>query len=243
MALNNELNFEYMKTEEKEQLQKEIDRLQSKLNELSNDQSYEVGKWYIASSGDVKGYLMLLNNIESNYGFIANYWFTKSGSYSSNAGIFDKIERPATNEEIQTALIAEAKRRGYKKGVTVNRDGLDTFFNGVIELMGEKFSFFERSNTLELGGNIIFKNGKWAEIIENPPLKINGHEMKVDGIEVKFGCAKFNWAQLTNIKNGVKSFNEYISSNRKISSIKLDSGVEITVEQLKQIVDELNKTK
>ena len=83
-------------------------------------------------------------------------------------------------------------------------------------------------------GWTIYRDGKWAEIIEEPKVLINGYEMKQDGDIISFGCAKFDIHQLQRWEYFI---NREYKSNRKIKSIKLDSGIEITVKQLKEIVD------
>ena len=105
-----------MKQEEKEQLQEQIDSLQAKLNKL-NKEEYAKEGWYYVSCGGVKGYLAHFKNPED----LCNptCWFTSGGSFSYG-GDFSKIERPAKHEEIQSALIKEAKRRGFKEGLWLN---------------------------------------------------------------------------------------------------------------------------
>ena len=77
------------------------------------------------------------------------------------------VKRLATEEEVSEALINEAKKRGYKEGVKCKF--------GIIEdirtIETNDFVFKLEYNTLGIklkNGNadIIFKNGKWAEIIE-----------------------------------------------------------------------------
>lgn len=64
--------------------------------------------------------------------------------------------------------------------------------------------------------------------------KINGY----DGVyikqynNVKYGCVGFNIGALYSLLNNIN-----ISDSRKIKSIKLSSGVEITIDQIEQIVD------
>jgi len=71
--------------------------------------------------------------------------------------------------------------------------------------------------------------------------------MQQDGDIISFGCAKFTKSQLTDHYRelryvwcrGQNSEDKMIQSNRTIKSITLDSGVEIKIEQLKQIVDNI----
>ena len=228
-----------MDKEEKEQLQEQIDKLQSKLDELNNESELEAG-WYYATCLGTKCYLCYFNDPKSE--LTSECWFSpSSNSFIDGIGSFSKIERKAKDEEVEAALIKEAKRRGLKDGViaknlwvTDDNYAIKGYYYNIREnvLYGAKES---------CGGSAIFKDGKWAEIIEQPKVTINGYDMEVDGNEVKFGCAKFRKHQITDIYRNIFSFNSHSKSNRKITSIKLDSGVEITLEQLKQINDELNK--
>ena len=59
---------------------------------------------------------------------------------------------------------------------------------------------------------------------------------------IKFGCAIFCRHHIQELNEKIKLFNsgviedDYLDMNRKIKSITLDSGVEITVKQLEEIV-------
>ena len=221
-----------MNTEEKEQLQEQINKLQNKLDELNSKPELEIGKWY--KFGDC---LMVWNDGEITYGFFTDCWGV---DWSFSVGEA-KYATPATNKEVEDALIAEAKRRGFKKGVTFKcavGGGEIKFSKNIYYLSSTQ------GNVLWNGGiGRIFSDGKWAEIIKEPKVTINGYDMNVDGDEVSFGCAKFNKHQITSLMRHINSFDNWSSSNRKIASIKLDSEVEITVEQLKEICNELNKKK
>jgi len=202
----------------------------------------EVGKWY-KEEGDDNFLICITNPFDSNdsgYGF-AHYncgWADSLGTWS-----FKPIL--ATEKEVETALIKEAIKRGLNKSnIIIN------VYNGK-NCNSNTFSYFKYSGVKLLAYDSkglytpVFKNGVWAEIVENAKPKINGYEMEIDGKNGSFGCAKFHktWfqnlhSQITKRNNQVDSF-EY--SNRKIKSFTLDSGVEITLEQLKEIVEYLNK--
>ena len=76
------------------------------------------------------------------------------------------MNRKATNEEIETALISEAKKIGYKKGVKCSfgmaneKRRLET---NDFKLSTDNELFVKRFNSTT--SDIIFKDGKWAEII------------------------------------------------------------------------------
>ncbi len=134
---------------------------------------------------------------------------------------------PATDKEVETALIKEAKKRGFKKGCR-----WDT---GCTAFDDEKFRFF--NNKLLLQGGTIFKDGKWAEIIKDKVPTINGFEMEVNALKVKFGCFEFNVSDVKNLYNKLDFFNKH---NPKIDSFKIDDSV-ITINELKEVVEYLNK--
>lgn len=75
--------------------------------------------------------------------------------------------------------------------------------------------------------------------------KINGHdgELIENKTYIKYGCAYLSIARLKTVVTIAEvwesSYNDIksISHNRMIQSIKLDSGVEMTIEQIKQILD------
>jgi len=116
----------------------------------------EVGKWYKGDTG-----LMVWNNREKTYGFF-NGTFDSGWSFDA---LFDIV--PATDEEVSTALISEAKKRGYKSG---NHNCLT--IGNTCDLVKAKY-FFEYGD-LWMGEitkrNLIFCDGLWAEIIKEEPV-------------------------------------------------------------------------
>lgn len=60
---------------------------------------------------------------------------------------------------------------------------------------------------------------------------------------VKYGCARLDRTGLNEVAKGVELFNTSLddSTNRKIKSITLDSGVEVTAQELKEIQEVLNE--
>jgi len=219
----------------------------------------EVGKWY-----KNKGCIACFEgNGADGYGFNrknewrgkGSQWFKGSdGSYIFEGYLLFKDWTLATDKEVEEALIKEAKKRGFKEGVCINN-----VMNGMLGNIkeGVEFSYNNVTNRLYLidcvydnkanyGSSAvnnkytIFNNGKWAEIIEDKVPEINGCKMEVDGdYHVKFGCARFSKIQLSEWNKALQS--DYGDGNRRIKSMTLDSGVEITVGQLKEVVDYLNK--
>jgi len=66
--------------------------------------------------------------------------------------------------------------------------------------------------------------------------KINGYDGKLESNFVVYGCAKFNIKYIEEL-HGLIGRNKVLNGNKDIKSIKLDSGVEITIEQIKEIYE------
>ena len=138
----------------------EYDKIREMFPEVF-EKELEVGKWYISEYylvyylGNYKCNCIELSNGE----WIENVYHSLSGHLKSY--------RLATEEEVKEALINESIKRGYKKGVKC-AFGTDKY---VRFLETNKFNFDLKYNMLSIkdkNGNadIIFKNGKWAEIIK-----------------------------------------------------------------------------
>lgn len=126
----------------------------------------EVGKWY-KSVGGLYCVTDIENDLVSAYGFENGNW-RESGTFKMCFAVNDIL---ATPEEVETALIAEAKRRGFKEGakcVSLLRPyGYETLF--------KYFDFEFDLNRLWIDSDdykcCVFSNGKWATIISEPTQK------------------------------------------------------------------------
>jgi hypothetical protein len=74
--------------------------------------------------------------------------------------------------------------------------------------------------------------------------KLNGYEgklektMQLEGDLIVYGCAKFSTYWIEELYKAFEKIELFSKNNtRKLKSIKLDSGVEITIEQIKQIYE------
>jgi len=130
---------------------------------IKEEFEFEVGKWY--SDGD---WLLCITEIKNGrvyfYGFKLDFlhdW--------ADEGWFKNAMKPATDKEVETALIKEAKKRGFKEGAKID-DAL-----GDNENIVEGFGMYYESGSLWATDNyrvyILFKKGKWATIIEEPKVK------------------------------------------------------------------------
>jgi hypothetical protein len=66
----------------------------------------------------------------------------------------------ATYKEVEEALIKEAKKRGFKEGVSF------LSISDGVKKQGSYFGYYSTNNQICLGGGTIFKDGQWATIVE-----------------------------------------------------------------------------
>ena len=164
-------DVEALITESKDTVQsykKERKQLKKQLEELPK---LEVGKWY---KFDLS--LMFVKNKPTNNNVIG-YGFDGTGLWTDKYHYWESYKdnyRPATDKEVQTALIAEAKKRGFKEGVTAN------CFNNFKSQSDIGFKFISIDNGLLFQNQCIFLNGKWATIIEQKKVSISGDFTKED---------------------------------------------------------------
>jgi len=107
-----------------------------------------------------KDWISYYENDVLKYGISASGdWFkSKSNSYYSEC----ESNRVATEQEVKTALINEAKKRGFVKSASFN--SLD---GNTCNLLGTDFILNRNTLYASDGVNdVLFDNGKWATIIE-----------------------------------------------------------------------------
>ena len=137
---------------------------------------FEIEKWYKSEYTDA-----MLFQFENGrgYGVDDNEWRSNDPMHNNN-----KAWTEASKKEVEKMLIKEAKRRGFKEGVKFKS------VNGHPFTLDECwFSDLDSYTMWSSGCGIIFKNGKWAEIIENK-LKINGKEVKIEKDRITIGCVE-----------------------------------------------------
>ena len=123
-------------------------------------EEFEVGKWYKGSS-DIIGFY------ESRYG---NYGIGYKGEWSNDVTMDDFIFwTPATDKEVETALIKEAKKLIVKGVVKCLHEC--TNISSIYDV--EDFNWDGRCLRVDTedGCCCIFDKGKWATIIEEPKVK------------------------------------------------------------------------
>ena len=128
----------------------------------------EIGKWQNIETVQGFKFIHFVTEIEDETILGYGFNFELNIYYNNSVCILDEIKSisDATPEEVETALVNEAKRRGFKEGVKcislLSPDGE--------EILKSDFQF--QSNNLWIDSNeykcCIFKNGKWATIINEP---------------------------------------------------------------------------
>ena len=152
-----------------------------------------VGKWYKSKNQNKKTIFYLTSlPFDENCGYGVNYlgiWLDKFDLRGSYAHDFEL----ATPEEVELALNAEAKKRGYKDGVTITWKNKPKL---IYTLGDDEFDYLKSKNVLVFGKYGIFERGEWAEIITqektivpmDKALKIIAKKMKVspENIEIQY---------------------------------------------------------
>jgi hypothetical protein len=134
----------------------------------------EVGKWYKDEDGSIAFYQG--DNVET-YGINELGQWISDGSwfYYWNLEVYEWTQ--VTDKEVEKALKAEAKRRGFKKCVNFNTAWANEERYADIG----HFKYIAANNCLYLDGNTVFYEGRWAEIIKEPK------EVTLEEIAEKFG--------------------------------------------------------
>ena len=134
--------------------------------EFEPKEKFKVGDWVTVKTPRIYGWRDDTVRISRIDGF--QYWSFNRLDCKKEEYTTAPYEnyRKATKEEIETALIAEAKRRGFEKGVMVNQKPA-YLGNGSpsVVINGGTFGFSAEYSNMHLGGTGIYNNGKWAEII------------------------------------------------------------------------------
>jgi len=144
--------------------------------EKETEPKFEEG-WYINPA--CKEFVGFWDGTNYVYGLTGSgIWFDVSTNIC-----WSDSDKKADKKLVESMLIKEAKRRGFKKGVRYY-----CFLHRVERVCKtEKYSYDRGRNCLYVAGWIIFKDGKWATIIENK-LEINGKEVRIELGEIIIGC-------------------------------------------------------
>ena len=165
-------------------IQERIERIESDLaivkKEIEKEViKFEVGKWYkdtddgyICCCQEHDNYDLIGYGVELIYGELI--WFETVYVRKESAIL-------ATEQEVREVLIKEAEKKGFKKGVRIKEHADGNVGDISLSIDYDDFVFLKQENQLEMDCAIIFDNGKWAEIIDEPK------EMTVSEIAKELG--------------------------------------------------------
>ena len=195
------------KLERIEALEAEIKKLKQEFSEPE----FEVGKWYKYDYSEPV--LACYQGGTNGYGFSSGCW------YNNENWTFDSEPKkwtPATESEVFEALKKEAIKRGFKDNTVLHIDCSGYIGSELKRRVSGKILFCDKHNELYIKGDgecVIFRNGKWAEIIEEP-FKVCGYEVKRNGNYYKIVCKKINKEYLQNIY--------YLMSENDFNTVSFD---------------------
>lgn len=129
--------------------------------EAFESKEMKIGKWYWVGpvAKQTRTFLYCYQG-EKSYGFGWDSQWTNN--IESSGPYIDEI--PATNDEVEAALLNEALRRGYKNGVKC-LFGSSKYERIIKSNDVEWCPYWGDTGGLAVGSDIIFSEGKWAEIV------------------------------------------------------------------------------
>ena len=137
---------------------------------------FKAGKWIIGkNTNDGRQYIPHhpVRFIEEG-----DYWCRFESDKDGRTETSKKYLRHATEDEVESHLIEEAEKRGYKEGVKVKClsevGGTGILKNRINEYDIERDKLW---HYISDGAILIYKQGKWAEIIKEKPV------ITFDGVE------------------------------------------------------------
>ena len=186
---------------ELEKLEKAKQDIQDKIDKLKSKP--ELNKWFKHKNNKHPEWIFYINEDFSSYGINSlGDWVE-----SNHKGYLIHLE-PATNEEVEAALIKEAKKRGFKKGVKFNGiTNKSIVHRGLVMPLVFDSELNELTDDNDKGWTI-FRDGHWAEAMQETKVVIKGYEMKQEGDIISFGCAKLKSESLINL-NGMIDGNAF----------------------------------
>jgi len=162
-----------------EEIEATIEALTKEIKSIKETPKFEVGWYKSTKESDYFIYRKAKEHYRDTYGIVCGVFKTDVSFESFHEDSF----RPATHSEVETALIAEAKRRGFKEGVVLSQplcliNGWDAVKG--IKITGKYFKYRESEDCLRLDGKRIYSNGQWAEIIKDDKIEIGGYEVRIE---------------------------------------------------------------
>jgi len=170
------------------------EKIENEFPKLFEKEELEVGKWYKLTE-DYGSYLkkgmvfMFVNYLSSNKIYsLVNHEMFGINTYNYIAPQTENLI-PATDQEVEEALIKEAKKRGFKNGVEFialrDSEAIKDNCSCSYDKNDAKAGAWKYMNgvlyTYGWGRYVVFEKGKWATIIEDKK------EMTIKEIEKELG--------------------------------------------------------
>lgn len=207
--------------------QERIKQLEKELEELRQEREFKPGDYFAFDHSVGRVWL----------GRVGDYYDLMEGErwHYNDAFIKGRCRVPEP-EEIKTALVKEAERRGFptKEWQHPLRPN-STFENTRLVNDWTYEPDIDRLCNME---GLVYEQGKWAEIITEPEIVVNGYEATFCDGYVQFGCAEipnYLFKELNGIANS-----KYMQGNRTLQAIKIGDGL-FTIDQIKQIAERIKR--
>jgi hypothetical protein len=215
-----------MKTE-LEQLKEQLNQISEKIKELETP-SFQRGKWY-KGTGIYSKHFFCCTKLEkgnvygTGYGAVGNWLEYANFAYDTATHYV-----LATDKEVEEALIKEAKKRGFKEGVKLKHP--ESVYKS-----GLRFNYlsYYADMLCDGYGHVVFKDGIWAEIIKDEPLKVCGYELVTNhkGSETEYysiGCKNISRKYLESIK--------YVMDSNSFKTVQFDN-YKVSLETINKILE------
>lgn len=238
----------------------QIERMQGELSKLKQIVSnnikvpkkveYEKGKWYYFSFGECNG-IIKYSHLEKYSGYntvhgTEFYWFkgdalkTDSTNFSNND--WERSLSLATKYQIEAILEKVAESKGFILGATYKSMRiayrvytLEYFYRLKYNIDKDKLIHCVKNGTVGICS--IYSNGKWAEIISNEDVVVDGHKAEISYSSVdssirtiRFGHAKCNDSKELTLED-LKAILKVMELNTKFKGIFKISQTEINCDE------------
>lgn len=139
-------------------------KIEAELPELFKPK-FKIGEWYKCDGGL---YFFRIYKIEANRFHYDNDENDEKRFFRLPSHFYDH-SIPATPQEIENHLIKLAKKKGFKAGVTISKDGINSRFDFTFRPINRSFAYSSRADILDSGWGHVYQAGKWATTVEGKP--------------------------------------------------------------------------
>lgn len=178
------------------------------------ESTFKVGDWVVDSRDNGIFRITKIDPIDNRRLFGSSEYEWLHSSYF----------RLATTQEIETHLIAEAKKRGFAKGV-YHRWYEPAISTEVRLVESNDWRYNLEFDCLTIMGKyayVIYSKGQWAEIVKEEPIIIEGYKGNFNSKGVAFGCKSYSLEQVNQLVNVIDIFEITSFNTRNVLHIDKD---------------------